>query len=616
MGLSSKVHPVALEKPQLVVVAVDTFDRAIQAAGDYWNRLQVGHRGRYSVQRLLSLRDYCERTSPIRVFLVCTMSLVPSFIMAMLVECIPLKPPDEGWKANYAFWIRLYVSSLPTAFGAVFQVKEVIEPGVISRTGVLITGIGSCTCYVALTMLIAVVWKFPIPFGYVLTVAPFVFFYMVFFILSIGPGVLRKSPKLRHQLKSQMTVIAAQGVLAIAYPTFSAVFNQLSATQQSIFIFVLPLIKFVVKQVIAKASAHLRECVGLIVVFSVDVCNVLYVVVCMQTAISPVTTTVMITSDAFFVILALRSIYYQLDSTQGRLQSMNSSKVNYLDDLLVLMRDIFRETNGTPVPIRVCAPLALPMSIESTRYLNDILKSRRRNAHDVESFTFLPIAPTATTSTQSMRCSLDRQHDQGELDWAVLNATLAQVTTTNSQRVLPARHSTDKLVSGPQLPMTVPSRTSTQRTEPRSKRRITVTSSGQDTSVQDVQNALQTLFHSEYVVMGEYIECAIPVLYSVYLTFLYHLPTAAYYPHTRCLTPEKFARAVMNLLLYSLVEFASFTGLSIVLRRKFGFSPLYQLAFVLETQVATLQGHLFLWISVILQMTLVHNGVDLEAPFK
>ncbi|KAG2802280.1 hypothetical protein PC116_g23677 [Phytophthora cactorum] len=557
-----------------------------------------------------------------RVFLVCTMSLVPSFIMAILVECIPLKPPDEGWKANYAFWIRLYVSSLPTAFGAVFQVKETIEPGVISKAGILVTGIGSCTCYVALTMLIAVLWKFPIPFGYVLTVAPFVFFYMVFFLLSIGPRVLRKSPALRHKLFSQMTVIAAQGVLAIAYPTFSAIFNQLSATQQSIFIFVLPLIKFSVKQVIAKASAHLKECVGLIVVFSVDVCNALYVVVCMQTAISPVTTTVMITSDAFFVLLALRSIYYQLNATQGRLQSLNSSKGNYLEDLLVLIRGIFREndnSNGAPVSIRVSAPLPLPISIESARYLNEIEHTKRRNARDTHSTNYLSVVPTATTWIESMPSSTNRQQDRGELDWAVLNATSAFDVTNNAPntlRVHPARQLADNLMPGPPLPVAVSIRTSTQQTESRSKSRISASPSTQDASIQDVQNALQTLFHSEYVVMGEYIECAIPVLYAVYLAFLYHLPTAAYYPHTRSLTSEKFVRAVMNLFLYSLVEFASFTGLSIVLRRKFGFSPLYQLAFVLETQVATLQGHLFLWISVILQMTLIHNGVDLEAPFK
>ncbi|KAG6950694.1 hypothetical protein JG688_00014046 [Phytophthora aleatoria] len=601
---------------------MDTFDRAFQAAGNYWNHLQVGHRGRYSVQRLLSLRDYCERTSPMRVFLVCTMSLVPSFIMAILVECIPLKPPDEGWKANYAFWIRLYVSSLPTAFGAVFQVKETIEPGVISKAGILVTGIGSCTCYVALTMLIAVLWKFPIPFGYVLTVAPFVFFYIVFFLLSIGPRVLRKSPALRHKLFSQMTVIAAQGVLAIAYPTFSAIFNQLSATQQLIFIFVLPLIKFSVKQVIAKASAHLKECVGLIVVFSVDVCNVLYVVVCMQTAISPVTTTVMIASDAFFVLLALRSIYYQLNATQERLQSLNSSKGNYLEDLLVLIRGIFREndnSNGAPVSIRVSSPLPLPISIESARYLNEIVHTKRRNARDADSTNYLSVVPTATTWIESMPSSTYRQQDRGELDWAVLNATSAFDVTNNAPntlRVHPARQLAENLMPGPQLPVAVSIRTSTQQTESRSKSHISASPSTQDASIQDVQNALQTLFHSEYVVMGEYIECAIPVLYAVYLAFLYHLPTAAYYPHTRSLTPEKFVRAVMNLFLYSLVEFASFTGLSIVLRRKFGFSPLYQLAFVLETQVATLQGHLFLWISVILQMTLIHNGVDLEAPFK
>ncbi|EEY64781.1 uncharacterized protein PITG_15554 [Phytophthora infestans T30-4] len=141
-----------------------------------------------------------------RVFFVCVLSLAPSFTMATLVECIPLRPPDEGWKANYAFWIRLYVSSLPIAFGAV--------------TGVVVTGIGSCTCYVVLTILIAVLWKFPTPFGYVLTIAPFVLFYMIFFILSIGPSVLRNSPVLRHQLSSQMTVIAAQGALAIARFSF------------------------------------------------------------------------------------------------------------------------------------------------------------------------------------------------------------------------------------------------------------------------------------------------------------------------------------------------------------------------------------------------------------
>ncbi|EGZ18014.1 hypothetical protein PHYSODRAFT_500706, partial [Phytophthora sojae] len=187
----------------------------VSAAWGHWTSIQVGHRGKYSVERLLSFRDYYVRTSPTRVLIVCATGMLPAFIVAILVEFIPLKPPDEGWKANYTFWIRLYVSSLPIAFGGVYQVKEVIEPGAISTTGIVATAVGSCTCYVALTMLVAALWKFPIPFGYVLTVGPFVAFYMIFFMLSIGPRVLSSSAVLRRQIFSQMLVIAAQGMLAI-----------------------------------------------------------------------------------------------------------------------------------------------------------------------------------------------------------------------------------------------------------------------------------------------------------------------------------------------------------------------------------------------------------------
>ncbi|KAG6948622.1 hypothetical protein JG687_00015365 [Phytophthora cactorum] len=69
------------------------------------------------------------------------------------------------------------------------------------------------------------------------------------------------------------------------------------------------------------------------------------------------------------------------------------------------------------------------------------------------------------------------------------------------------------------------------------------------------------------------------------------------------------------MMLYGLVEFASFIGVTILLKRRFGFSPLYQVAFVLETQAQTLQSLLFVWVLCILQFTLVHNGVDLDAPF-
>ncbi|EGZ18017.1 hypothetical protein PHYSODRAFT_502344, partial [Phytophthora sojae] len=213
MQLSSKIHPEEYPRSRCIAVVHDTLTQLFDGAARYWNSLQVGHRERYSVQRLLSFRDYYERTSPTRVIFVCSTSLIPAFVLAVIMECIPLKPPEAGWRANYAFWIRLFVSSLPISFGAVFQVIEVIEPGVISPTGIIVTAVGSCAGYVALTMGLAASWRFPVPFGYVFCVPPFVTIYMILFVLSIGPRVLVRTPLLRRQLFSQLLVVAAQAVL-------------------------------------------------------------------------------------------------------------------------------------------------------------------------------------------------------------------------------------------------------------------------------------------------------------------------------------------------------------------------------------------------------------------
>eukprot|EP00644_Phytophthora_capsici_P015643 jgi/Phyca11/121351/e_gw1.44.319.1 len=120
--------------------------------------------------------------------------------------------------------------------------------------------------------------------------------------------------------------------------------------------------------------------------------------------------------------------------------------------------------------------------------------------------------------------------------------------------------------------------------------------------------ALRVLFHSEYLLLTEYVECVLPVLYAVYLALLFHLPVAAYYPQTASLTSEKMTKTVIGITLYASVELASFIGLVLLLRSKFGISPLHQLAFVLETQVYSLQGHLFVWTIYILHLPLLHYG--------
>lgn len=120
----------------------------------------------------------------------------------------------------------------------------------------------------------------------------------------------------------------------------------------------------------------------------------------------------------------------------------------------------------------------------------------------------------------------------------------------------------------------------------------------------------------EYLVLVEYIESVIPTIYVAYLSVLTQLPSAKYYPHTQKLTSSQFLTNVGSIMLYASMEMLTIVLLQLVLRRKFGFSLFYQLAFVLETEMGVLQSRLFVWITPLLQLTLVHYGIDFGFHFQ
>ncbi|ETL36883.1 hypothetical protein L916_11211, partial [Phytophthora nicotianae] len=95
-------------------------------------------------------------------------------------------------------------------------------------TGVAAIALGTAMCSVSTLLGLAVIWRFPTPFGYILNIGPYVLFLSTFTILVIGPRVLQRSPVLREQINSQLLIIVSQGVVVGCFTIFSAVFNLLS----------------------------------------------------------------------------------------------------------------------------------------------------------------------------------------------------------------------------------------------------------------------------------------------------------------------------------------------------------------------------------------------------
>ncbi|EGZ17571.1 hypothetical protein PHYSODRAFT_503879 [Phytophthora sojae] len=128
-----------------------------------------------------------------------------------------------------------------------------------------------------------------------------------------------------------------------------------------------------------------------------------------------------------------------------------------------------------------------------------------------------------------------------------------------------------------------------------------------------VVQSLQLLFHCEYLAWVEYVECVVPLVFVTYKLVLHQLPNAAYYPDTQ---GDWNTAALINMLVFAALEVGSLLLLHHSLQRKFAFSPLYQLAFALETQMFLVQAGLFLEIVVLLPYELVHFGADFTFQFE
>ncbi|KAF1783316.1 Ribosomal protein S5 domain 2-type fold [Phytophthora cactorum] len=123
-----------------------------------------------------------------------------------------------------------------------------------------------------------------------------------------------------------------------------------------------------------------------------------------------------------------------------------------------------------------------------------------------------------------------------------------------------------------------------------------------------VLQGLQLLFHCEYLELVEYVECTTPIVYVVYKSILEQLPNVVYYPGG---AGSWNVATAANILVLAMLEIVSLVFLQHFLQRKFGFSAMHQLAFVLETDFYLVQMKLFAGILFLIPFELEHFGTVL-----
>ncbi|KAE9235145.1 hypothetical protein PF005_g1612 [Phytophthora fragariae] len=546
-----------------------TFCRQI-AAG--YSKLQVSHRGMYSIERLQAFQAYCKKTSVARALAVCVLTPVPSLLAIVLIECIPLCDPALGWKANYMFWIRFFISGVIVLMGSTYQVTDMVDRVKLSLMQIFCMSVVGTAIYIATVVVIAYVWVFPVPFGIVLGIGPCFAVFFVVLILTIGLNTFKTNPGLVHELKLQFYVLATEAIIAVIYPAFSGVYLRTSSNNRAGLVLLLPVIKLVMKNIVAWASSHVEDCIPVIAVFSIEVFNALYVATCMQATKSTLATIVIISVDVVSGIFAFHSLLNRtrvLQEQHQRSQGFDSMGNRRITDELI------------------------PAVISASQQLRSF-KTKKGRMIRIRSPMKLGLGAAAQRDLDS----LVGHH----------NAFVTRAARKASRFVT-------RFITEPRGSVSVrPNKEPVQHTMLR-KESASTAHSHEDLQLEFVESTLELLFHCEYHALVEYVECAVPILFGVYLTILCQLPAHKYYPHTRDMEPGQLESMVGNLLVYVALEVLSFVVMHIVLKRRFMLSALFQLAFVLETHVVQLQSRMFVWIVFILQFTLQHYGVDFTFQF-
>lgn len=129
---------------------------------------------------------------------------------------------------------------------------------------------------------------------------------------------------------------------------------------------------------------------------------------------------------------------------------------------------------------------------------------------------------------------------------------------------------------------------------------------GQSSELDDSVQAL--LLECERIMIVEFIECVVPMFYSLYLVILFHLPNAKYYPDMEHVYSVKLTRTVGSIALYAALELVSLLYMHLLLHKKFNISALHLLANVLERDNILMQAVFTQWVIFVLQFTVQHNG--------
>ncbi|KAG7394296.1 hypothetical protein PHYBOEH_005408 [Phytophthora boehmeriae] len=394
--------------------------------------------------------------------------------------------------------------------------------------------------------------------------------FMTFFLFKVCGVHIRTNPETYTDIKQLAAICGSQISMILVYTVITTVFTTLSPTYQPVFSLIIPGLKVVQKNILSRILKDCDDTKPQVVIFNVEIFNALFISSCMQNAQSIATSITLITVDLMQAAISLYDLHCMVHEVQDTMIKIGV-KTNRLIDVGALIMKRYPATANRQSLVNIrdlrgWEHSAIPIALMGPK-VNQVAPHFHKDE---------PSPPTLK-SGKSQGPTIANVISTEKVDASTPPRT-ASVTTKNVAAAL------DSLT-------------------PQEHHRV-------------LKKALQVLFLTEFLLLIEFTEVLIPVLYSLYVLILYHWPNRRFYPQLASLTDAELRSIVGSILTYGVLELGSLVLLVLVLYRTAFRYPLQQLAFVLEREFLMVQPKLVLWVILTLQSTLPHLGADYTFQFK
>ncbi|RLN88586.1 hypothetical protein BBJ28_00004106 [Nothophytophthora sp. Chile5] len=541
--------------------------------------------GHYSVSKLDALEQFRVSTSPWRVAAILLFTPLPSLVLNLIVESIPLKDPAAGLRGSGFFQLRVLLTSLATSIAPAI-VKQNIVPGFPAGSWGALAVFGFSQAAVSLgtnAIISLAAGVFPVPFSQFTPILP-----MTLAGRLVYYARLPQDPQFNAQSKKVDQWLGMEVLPILVYPVFTAVFMILTPYQQLWLSLLLPVIKLVLRRWLWLISKDDNDLVGVITCCVGHFYHVLFTAMCLQNSKSLETLAVVVAFSTSQMLLNCR--YIMADSESFR--EVQASFISENGEAVV--DDTIRTALAFANDPRVARALhkKLPSALLSTYagYHGAAFLTRHQELLRISSAVRRTSNPSLSRTDSSARYQREGSREYGlpvarKPSIPSKSAGFAQILPWSGGARLPQQRSARLVhVTSPRL---APRSRSTPNAWPVALKESPLTAR-REALVHDVTTALH---QSEMILLRSYITISATSFYMIYLIAVFWLPNRRYFATQVSMTTVAAVQGtVQHLALLCGMEVVFLTVYLMLIRRQLALSGFYQLAFVLQSQQVLVQA--------------------------